>query len=246
MRGVFLALVAVMLAACAAGMAPYALPVSEQAFTIISNSPLAACSGRYSHSDGQIAVDATVSCVDGSHGTVEIVTRNDGHPVSGTLNLKDGRTGAVTFAPILGDRHAYGTASLLGSNPASVPQSTGFARKPASKPASVPPVSAASPPAASGAAASPTGSKAVRSTSGQLFRCSIPVPTLKQQMIDESIARYPGSCPCPYFSDRAGRSCGKRSAWSRAGGYSPLCYPNDISADMVREFCQVLEMRKAR
>lgn len=78
---------------------------------------------------------------------------------------------------------------------------------------------------------------------GQSFTCTVPIPTLKDQMIRESIARYPGSCPCPYNTDRGGRRCGGRSAWSRPGGYSPLCYPSDISSDMVREFCEVLKLR---
>lgn len=79
--------------------------------------------------------------------------------------------------------------------------------------------------------------------SGQTFNCRVPVPTLKEQMIQESIMRYAGNCPCPYHRDARGRQCGKRSAWSKPRGYSPLCYPADISADMVREFCEVLKMR---
>src|SRR4026209_1762936 len=41
---------------------------------------------------------------------------------------------------------------------------------------------------------------------------------IKQQLIRASIASYQGTCPCPYSTDRAGRSCGKRSAYSRPGG----------------------------
>jgi hypothetical protein len=81
------------------------------------------------------------------------------------------------------------------------------------------------------------------STLAQTFNCQIPVPTLKEQLIQESIARYPGNCTCPYNRDARGHRCGKRSAWNRAGGYAPLCFPEDISADMVREFCEVLKMR---
>lgn len=51
----------------------------------------------------------------------------------------------------------------------------------------------------------------------------------RQKMIEESIRAYSGSCPCPYNEDRAGRSCGARSAYSRPGGEAPLCYPRDIS-----------------
>ena len=79
--------------------------------------------------------------------------------------------------------------------------------------------------------------------SAQTFNCPIPVPTLKEQMIRESTARYPGNCPCPYNRDARGHRCGKRSAWNRVGGAAPLCFPEDISADMVREFCEVLKLR---
>lgn len=54
-------------------------------------------------------------------------------------------------------------------------------------------------------------------------------------LIAQSISSYPGSCPCPYFADRAGRSCGGRSAYSRAGGYSPLCYEQDVSVYQIAE-----------
>lgn len=57
-----------------------------------------------------------------------------------------------------------------------------------------------------------------------------------QQIIQESIQTYPGNCPCPYNLDRAGRKCGKRSAYSRPGGASPLCYPADVTPEMVTEY----------
>ena len=49
-----------------------------------------------------------------------------------------------------------------------------------------------------------------------------------QRQIRQSIANYPGSCACPYNVDRGGRSCGRRSAYSRGGGHAPLCYPADV------------------
>jgi len=57
---------------------------------------------------------------------------------------------------------------------------------------------------------------------------------IRQRLIRQSIANYPGSCPCPYSVDRAGRRCGARSAYSRPGGYAPLCYPSDITPAMIR------------
>jgi hypothetical protein len=57
-------------------------------------------------------------------------------------------------------------------------------------------------------------------------------------MIAESIAAYPGHCPCPYNTRRTGSHCGKRSAWSKAGGYAPLCYAQDISDEAVKVWRQ--------
>lgn len=59
---------------------------------------------------------------------------------------------------------------------------------------------------------------------------------IRQQMIKTSIASYPGNCPCPYNLARNGSRCGKRSAYSRPGGSSPLCYSEDISDEMVQNY----------
>lgn len=59
---------------------------------------------------------------------------------------------------------------------------------------------------------------------------------IKDKIIQQSIDAYSGRCPCPYFTDRAGRRCGGRSAYSRAGGASPLCYRTDVSREMVKKY----------
>lgn len=59
---------------------------------------------------------------------------------------------------------------------------------------------------------------------------------IRQKIIRASIDTYPGNCPCPYNSDRAGRRCGGRSAYSRPGGYSPKCYPGDVTAAEVKAY----------
>ena len=59
---------------------------------------------------------------------------------------------------------------------------------------------------------------------------------IRELMIAESLASYSGTCPCPYFSDRAGRRCGGRSAYSRPGGASPLCYKTDITDEAVAAY----------
>jgi hypothetical protein len=59
---------------------------------------------------------------------------------------------------------------------------------------------------------------------------------IRQILIDESIAAYSGNCPCPYSTARNGSRCGKRSAYSRPGGEAPLCYPKDVTAEMVQAY----------
>lgn len=59
---------------------------------------------------------------------------------------------------------------------------------------------------------------------------------IRQEIIKESIASYRGNCPCPYNVDRAGRRCGARSAYSRPGGASPICYDKDVTQKMVDDY----------
>lgn len=65
---------------------------------------------------------------------------------------------------------------------------------------------------------------------------SVPDSTIIQRIIAESPANYPGSCACPYNTDRGGRRCGKRSAYSKPGGYAPICYPQDVTKAMIDAF----------
>lgn len=53
------------------------------------------------------------------------------------------------------------------------------------------------------------------------------------EIIKESIANYPGKCPCPYSLMSNGRKCGKKSAYNKPGGYEPICYVNDIRVESV-------------
>lgn len=59
---------------------------------------------------------------------------------------------------------------------------------------------------------------------------------VKQRIIKGSIADYSGSCPCPYNTASNGSRCGKRSAWSRPGGESPKCFPDDVTAAEVKRW----------
>jgi hypothetical protein len=59
---------------------------------------------------------------------------------------------------------------------------------------------------------------------------------IKKILIDESIAAYDGNCPCPYNRARNGSRCGRRSAYDREGGAAPLCFPADVTAEMVQAY----------
>lgn len=48
-----------------------------------------------------------------------------------------------------------------------------------------------------------------------------------------------GNCPCPYNVDREGVLCGKRSAWCKPGGYSPVCKLTMISQDLIDD-CNII------
>lgn len=59
---------------------------------------------------------------------------------------------------------------------------------------------------------------------------------VRQAIIKSSIAEYGGACPCPYNKAKNGSSCGRRSAYSRRGGAPPLCYPKDVTDEMVADW----------
>lgn len=88
----------------------------------------------------------------------------------------------------------------------------------------------------------PAARDPVLSNRASVTKRKIAVPTSAQKtsarktLIQRSIAAYSGSCPCPYNRDRGGRRCGKRSAWSRPGGYSPLCYDSDITEARLKTY----------
>jgi hypothetical protein len=62
---------------------------------------------------------------------------------------------------------------------------------------------------------------------------------IRQQIIQDSVAAYQATghpCACPYNSARNGSNCGRRSAYGRPGGASPLCYPSDVTDQMVADW----------
>ena len=59
---------------------------------------------------------------------------------------------------------------------------------------------------------------------------------IKQLIINESIASYPSVCACPYSVARNGSICGARSAYSKPGGYDPICYKTDVTKQMLDSY----------
>ena len=64
----------------------------------------------------------------------------------------------------------------------------------------------------------------------------VPDSVIVQRLIEESIAEYPGRCPCPYNAASNGSRCGKRSAYNRDGGYAPLCFKEDVTKEMIQAY----------
>ena len=60
-----------------------------------------------------------------------------------------------------------------------------------------------------------------------------------EQIIQDSRNAYYATghpCACPYDHARNGSMCGRRSAYSRPGGASPKCFPQDVTAADVAAY----------
>jgi hypothetical protein len=77
----------------------------------------------------------------------------------------------------------------------------------------------------------------------------IPNGTEQKEVLDDvaiaaliiagSIAAYKAMgrpCACPDDQTRNGQRCGGRSAWSKPGGARPLCFPSDVTSDMISAY----------
>ena len=78
-------------------------------------------------------------------------------------------------------------------------------------------------------------------TACQTISADLTYSEIRQILIQESINSYPGNCPCPYSRASNGSRCGGRSAYSRPGGASPLCYETDVTAQMSARSCSVTQ-----
>ena len=75
-------------------------------------------------------------------------------------------------------------------------------------------------------------------TEGPVNAAELSDAQIKKAIIAESLASYSGPCPCPYNSARNGSHCGARSAYSKPGGYDPICYDSDVTPAMIQNYKQ--------
>jgi hypothetical protein len=89
----------------------------------------------------------------------------------------------------------------------------------------------------------PLGNDARRNDEAALTAAAIAA-----MIVQASRAQYYASgrpCACPDDTMRNGRACGGRSAYSRPGGASPLCYPSDVTTAMIESYRQRTASRQA-
>lgn len=51
---------------------------------------------------------------------------------------------------------------------------------------------------------------------------------IREDIMRQSLAAYPGPCPCPYSVLRSGHRC-DYNAYEEPGGYEPICYVSDVN-----------------
>ncbi len=51
---------------------------------------------------------------------------------------------------------------------------------------------------------------------------------IRRMIVEDSIARYGGDCPCPYSYAWNGKQCANDSAYMKRTADAPYCYPKDV------------------
>jgi len=55
-------------------------------------------------------------------------------------------------------------------------------------------------------------------------------------IIDESIRRWNGECPCPYSYAWNGKQCAENSAYMKRVPNGPYCYPQDVPHWLMNQY----------
>jgi hypothetical protein len=83
--------------------------------------------------------------------------------------------------------------------------------------------------------------KPVASDAKRNVEAALTAAAIAAIIVQASRAQYHAGgrpCACPDDTMRDGRACGGRSAYSRPGGASPLCYPSDVTTAMIESHRQ--------
>ncbi len=59
---------------------------------------------------------------------------------------------------------------------------------------------------------------------------------IRKILIEESLASYGGSCPCPYSYAPNRSQCAGASAYSMLKAAYLLCYPADVTQHMIHDY----------
>ena len=71
---------------------------------------------------------------------------------------------------------------------------------------------------------------------GAAWAAEMPDELVRELIVRDAVASYPGQCPCPYNNDAKGIPCGARSAWSKSGGKKLTCFSHEVTDEGVREY----------
>ncbi len=63
--------------------------------------------------------------------------------------------------------------------------------------------------------------------------------SIEQEVVNWAIANYNGDCPCPFSLNSFGEDCGAQSAWALQALNAPVCYPSEVTSDMIAQFLAV-------
>jgi hypothetical protein len=141
----------------------------------------------------------------------------------------------VSHAPVQATASRFGVAQ-----PVAFSGQAGQLPEPAAAPR------ATSPPAPSGKVwpeEKPSASDAKRKVEAALTAAAIAAIIVQASRAQYHAGGRP--CACPDDTMRNGRACGGRSAYSRPGGASPLCYPSDVTTAMIESYRQRTASRQA-
>jgi len=59
---------------------------------------------------------------------------------------------------------------------------------------------------------------------------------VRRMIINDSIARWNGDCPCPYSYAWNGQQCGNNSAYIKRVPGGPYCYPQDVPHGLIYQY----------